>query len=291
MKLRKQLAAKRHYLLLFFRHLDLIGQGELWFGGLVTIALLFLAVFAAQLSSTYHHQYPIEKLRPQPYSENSCKANELLNSRFETSLQFLNTPSNEHEQIFHLINNQTFIFHMELIQAQFHCEQLSLQYIEKRSTLSFTCQQDGGVLYVSASLPAHKMSLRVILYGNHTTRSVRFGLTAKQLRSAENIARELHFSKRFNSSNNHRLSQNAHVDLDLTKVINVTEGLTDSDKTTISGLWLPTFTFDTDQMFVDTATALDSVYDRPTKSHLFSTNLSIYFHETVFFVKNILHSV
>ena len=286
MKLIKRLKPKRYHLQLFFRHLDLIGQGELWFGGLVTIALLLLAVFASQFSHIYHQQYPIEKQQEQSRPENSCKFHELLNSKFETNLQFLSTPSYEHEQIFYLLDNQPFILHMEFIQAQFHCEHLRLQYTENRVNLPLSCKQNNGVLYVSAPLPVHKMSLYVTLYGNHTTGSVRFGLSAKQLRLNNNTARELNFSKRVNSSHRHRLSQNAHVVLDLTKVINVTEGLTKSDETTISGLWLPTFTFDIDQMFVHIDTVLDSGQGSSTNGQLYSTTLSIYIRETAFFVKN-----
>ena len=286
MKHTKRLGAKWEHLLSFFRHLDLIGQGELWFGGLVTMALLFLFAFASQLSHTYHQQYPIEKQQQQLRSLNPCQSRELLNSRFETSLQLLSTASDEHEQIFYLLDNQPFIVNMELIQTHFNCEQLRLQYIEKRADLSFSCEQKGGVLYVSATLPVHKMSLNVILYGDHTTGSVRFGLSAKQVRVAENIARDLKFSKRFNSSHSSRLARNARIDLELTKVINVTEGLTGSDETAVSGLWLPTFTSDADQMFVDNKIMQGSGYEHPMENGFDLTTLSIYIRETAVFVKN-----
>ena len=80
MKLNKRVVRIRSYLLISFRHVDLIGQGELWFGGLISIAILILAVFASRFSHLYHQQYPIEKQVGQTPSDNSCNFHRLLNS-------------------------------------------------------------------------------------------------------------------------------------------------------------------------------------------------------------------
>lgn len=160
-----------------------------------------------------------------------------------------------------------------------------LQYIEKKSYLPFSYKQNSSILYISAILPAHKMTLNIILYGSQTTRAFRFGISAKQLHLSHKTARVLNFSKRFSSTGKHRLSHNPQVNLEITKEINVTEELTESDATTITGLWLPTFTFDTDQMFINIDNPLNSTNERFSATHS-STTISIFIRETMFFVKN-----
>ena len=199
----------------------------------------------------------------------------LIVIKFDTSLQFLNLPGDELKEIFHLLDDQRFVLNLEIIQTGHDCGRLNLEYVEKSTNLPFSCQQDAGTLYVSAQLPVHQMSVRVLLTGIHSTRSILVGLGAEQRKFGKSSARHLNFSKRFNSSQNHRLATNARVHFDLTKVINITEGLTKHDDTTSNGLWVPTFTFDIEQMFVNTVTAQVSV-----------STLTISTRETTFFIKN-----
>jgi hypothetical protein len=66
------------------------------------------------------------------------------------------------------------------------------------------------------------------------------------------------------------------MNLQLTKSINITEGLTDEDNTTYTGLWLPTFNYDVKQIFCNLNSS-----QRKQK-----TILSVGISETAFFIRN-----
>jgi hypothetical protein len=86
------------------------------------------------------------------------------------------------------------------------------------------------------------------LKSNDTFESVRTGLTSPLSNVTNSWTQELEFLKSFYQTNQ-ILSQNPVINLQLTKAINITEGLTSADDTTYSGLWLPTLTFNVDQLF------------------------------------------
>ena len=44
-----------------FRQIDLIGEGELWIGGLMSFSLFVLIIFAFLFSNEYANLYPIEQ--------------------------------------------------------------------------------------------------------------------------------------------------------------------------------------------------------------------------------------
>jgi hypothetical protein len=280
MKLLRSLRPKRKHFLTFFRHLDLIGEGELWFGGIISITLLFFIVLAVKFSHTFHAHYPIESVK-QFSDQDSCSSNKVLNAKFESKLQFFSfTPEQQLEPVFNLLNSQKFKVSVDMIQTDYHCGQIRLIYAETEEFLNFSCYQSSGTLYVGTDLPVQKMTLKLELYGNHTVAAVRCGITAPQLDSIDNVALGLNFSKRFNKSSQ-RLAQNVLVNLDLTKVNNITEGLTDSGISKFSAIWTPTFTFDINAMFVSS--------DKPVNGSIGQRNLttlSIVLGETPFFVKN-----
>ncbi|UJR18347.1 hypothetical protein I4U23_005249 [Adineta vaga] len=85
-------------------------------------------------------------------------------------------------------------------------------------------------------------------------------LTAKQLEFQSNFAREFNFSKRLNNSD-HRLSQNALINLDLTRIINITEGFTKNDETIISGLWYSKYKYDFHQILINRSIPLEKTSD------------------------------
>jgi hypothetical protein len=285
MKVKKRLRPKQKSLLKFFRHLDLIGQGKLWFGGLISVPLLFLVAIASWFSYIYHQQYPIQR-QEQFHFDYPCHSKHLLNAKFQTSLQFFTSPSEPRlEGIHKLLNTQPFVMHLDIIHTNFHCGHLRFKHTEVDEYLPFSCYQRHGALYTSVSLPGQRITVLVELHGNRTIAALRLGLSAVRLADQlkRNEAQALNFSKRLNISGR-RLSQNARVNLDLTKVINITEGLTYSDETTFSGLWTSTYVFDVNQVFVDTLKPLSVSSVENAWTHL--TTLSIAFRETSFFVEN-----
>ncbi|CAF1688581.1 unnamed protein product, partial [Adineta ricciae] len=115
----------------------------------------------------------------------------------------------------------------------------------------FSCYPTDTSLVVSIKLPFHVSSVKMTLQGNNTIQGVRVGLSAEYSRIGDSWTQALNFSKMFHDRSK-MMSQNMNIHLELTKVINVTEGLTKNDQTTYSGLWFPTFTFDPDQLFKNT---------------------------------------
>jgi hypothetical protein len=113
------------------------------------------------------------------------------------------------------------------------------------------------------------------LSGNDTIGAIRIGITGPDAHLTDNYVKKLNFSKGFKRTDQF-LSQNPVINLQLTKAINVTEGLTNNDKTTYTGLWLSTFIYDVDQLF--------SSLQFPASKE--ETILSLAISETAFIVKN-----
>ncbi|CAF3757475.1 unnamed protein product [Rotaria sp. Silwood1] len=92
---------RTHYI---FKKTDLIGEGELWVGGLASFAVVVLVSFAYGFSNSYYKQYPIET------STDSYFACDLStrNAKFQTSLQALGIPPSKNEKkMFDLLNEQS----------------------------------------------------------------------------------------------------------------------------------------------------------------------------------------
>ena len=269
----KRFKWQQQCLIKVFQHLDLIGQGELWFGGLISVALLVLAIFAAKFGHSYYYRYPIEKQTCG--KSDSCEFNNMYNTKFDTSLQFLSASAKQYEQIFSLLNSQQFTLNIELINTLVHCGQLTLNYKEGVDFLPFSCYTNDRILYSSVKLTIHNLNLKFILSSHETIDALRIGITGPDTHLAVSYVQKLNFSKRFNQTDR-CLSQNPVINVQLTKAINITEGLTDSDNTVYTGLWLPSFTYDVDQLF--------SSLKSPKGNE--DTILSLTISETAFFVKN-----
>ena len=273
LKLSKQFASKQPLLMQVFQHLDLIGQGQLWFGGLISIVLLFIVAFAAKFGHSYHDRYPIEKQICN--NTDSCVFGNLYNAKFDTSLQFLSSSTDQYDQIFSLLNSQKFKLNIELIDTISHCGRLTLKSEESIDFLPFSCFTSNRILYTSLELAMHNLNLKLVLASNDTIGAIRIGLAGPDAYLTDNHVQKLNFAKTFYQVDQ-ILSQNPVINLQLTKVINITEALTINDQTTYTGLWLPTFIFDMNQLF----SSLESPKNRG------KTTLSLAISETAFFVKN-----
>ncbi|CAF1329909.1 unnamed protein product, partial [Didymodactylos carnosus] len=67
---------------------NLIGESELWLGGLMSMVVFVLIVFAYMFSNAYVRQYPFENAGSSIFS---CD-NSLYNASFSTSMQSLTLP-------------------------------------------------------------------------------------------------------------------------------------------------------------------------------------------------------
>ena len=152
---------------------------------------------------------------------------------------------------------------------------MTIHYADTTDSLPFSYRTIGRVLYISVNLTSHNSYLKLNFKGNETIDAIRIGITGANTFTTNNFLQKLHFSKLFHL-NNFTFKQYPVFNLQLTKVINITEGLTINDETRYSGIWLPTFTFDVNQLF-------------EKKNHFNNrkeTVLSLSISETPFFIQN-----
>ncbi|UJR13139.1 hypothetical protein I4U23_000163 [Adineta vaga] len=110
---------------LIFKHTDIIGEGEMWLGGLATFAIIVLIAFAYKFSASFIRRYPIEDLsQPATFA---CDES-LVNAQFSTGLELLATPKSKDAQpIFDLLDKQILNLTVELINTGFTCTSVTAQ--------------------------------------------------------------------------------------------------------------------------------------------------------------------
>lgn len=116
----------RHFdrLTCVFRHSDLIGNGELWFGGLVSFAIVVLIIYGFWFGTIFATKYPIETSTD---SEFSCDKS-LRNAQFSSLLQLLATIRSEEEKpMFDMLDQQKFTMNITFIQTGFTCPNVTAQ--------------------------------------------------------------------------------------------------------------------------------------------------------------------
>ena len=112
-----------------FRHSDLIGNGELWFGGLISFAMIVLIVYGFWFSSLFHIRYPIETSLDAYFA---CDTS-LRNTQFNSALQLLATiKSDEEKPIFDLMDTQNFTLSLSFVQTSYTCQQVTTQVMRQR---------------------------------------------------------------------------------------------------------------------------------------------------------------
>ena len=100
-----------------FRHSDLIGNGELWFGGLVSFAMIVLIIYDFWFGSVFIVKYPIETSTDADFA---CDTS-LTNAQLTSSLELLATiKSDEETPIFNMLDAQQFTMTVNFIQTGFN---------------------------------------------------------------------------------------------------------------------------------------------------------------------------
>ena len=156
---------------------------QLWFGGLVSAAIIVLIISAYHFSQAYLHQYPIENVTAN--SSFACDVT-LRNAKFSTTIQ--KTPSSSHssnvkKHIFDLLNSQPFTLNIDLIQTAFTCND-SL-YVQRFAGFQSTslpiskCEmiQNETILSLAILLPVQDIRIQLILPGLKTIGAIRLGLS------------------------------------------------------------------------------------------------------------------
>ncbi|CAF1118135.1 unnamed protein product [Adineta ricciae] len=267
----------RSLLKCIFRHTDLIGEGELWVGGLASFSVIVLVIFACIFSQNYVKQYPIETSSDSHFA---CDLS-IRNAKFETSVQSLAIPLTDADQkMFDLLNNQEFILKVDFVNTIIKCDAVSIEVLFgiTWSTIRWlNCDNINYTLTLSIPLPYQHISVQIYIADVRTIGAIRVGLFGQE-QSSENYAlKQLKFYQPFHKNGN-ILARNLPIALALTKVINETLAIDGGDPI-FSGIYIPTFTVDYNSLFF--------TEDQFIRSTLTLTTLTLVITETPYYVKNL----
>ncbi|CAF3717154.1 unnamed protein product, partial [Adineta steineri] len=267
----------RHHVKRIFRQTDLIHEGEMWMGGLVSFAIVVLLIFAYTFSAAFYREYPSEDSGPSTFT---C-GETMRNAKYESGLQSLSIPVSHDEQpMFDLLNEQNYILRLDVLNTVVSCKNLVVEQSFGSSTTKLipNCTYTNGILSADVSLPYHKVITKWIFNDIAFIGGIRISLIADEEHYAMYHLKELDYSQTIFDYFNRTLSQTMAIHLELTKAINETEPLT-GYKPKFSGIWNPKFVVDENHMFI-------SSDDYVTSINLTSTTLTIFISETSYYIKN-----
>ena len=117
-----------HRLECIFRHSDLIGNGELWFGGLVSFSMIVLIIYSFWFGPVFLTEYPIETSSDANFA---CDTS-LRNTQFTSSLQLLATiQSDDEKPIFEMLDMQVLTMTVNFVQTGYTCDDIAAQVNKK----------------------------------------------------------------------------------------------------------------------------------------------------------------
>jgi hypothetical protein len=227
--------------------MDLIGEGEVWFGGLWTVAIVVLIVFTCKFSFSFNRLYPIETISLDVQMTASCNSI-LPNTKFTSALQLISILQHEKEKlIFTMLDEQNITLTVHFVSTGFLCHNVMMQQNLDRGQRvpsdNFNCSfdEETSILSVSTLLSQHLITLQFDLIGPYFIGGLRICLSGPS--SVEDndkyTLQELRFCQLF-YTDNETLTINPTIDVKMTKIINRTVGYTVSDDMTFSGIWIPT---------------------------------------------------
>ena len=260
-----------------FRHIDLINEGELWIGGLASIAVIVLVSFAYSFSNQFLKQYPVEETSDSHFA---CDLS-LKNAKFDTNLQSLSIQGTESEQkMFELLNNQNLSLNVDFINTLIDCNAVSLQALFGTTWNVIrwdTCLNHNSILSLTIPLPYQHISVQILIADIQTIGALRMGLSGPESEGEHYELRQLNFYQSFFKTGQ-ILAQNLPVTLHLTKVVNETYPMI-GEEPAYKGIYIPTFTIDPNSLFLSA-----SQYIRLTST---SIKFQIDIYETPYYIKNV----
>ncbi|CAF0880425.1 unnamed protein product [Adineta ricciae] len=260
----------------WLKNIDLIHEGESMIGGLGTLAFLVAIIVITCFGILFLQQYPIETASTSSFA---CDAS-MRNAKFETNLQSLSIPvSNDEQQMFDLLDTQSFILNIQFINTLINCDAISIKglYGSAWTTIRWlTCENTDAILTLSMQLPHQQISIQVSAEDVKTVGALRIGLYANGNETDQYHLKELNFYQSFFKFGQ-VLSQSLPITLDITKIINETLPIS-NEKTVYSGIFIPTFNVDLNGLFLSN--------DQYVRQMLPSTILTIAIVETPYYVKN-----
>jgi hypothetical protein len=275
----------RSKILQCLEHIDLIGHGHCWIGGIISCGICVLVIFAALFSMKFIYLYPFEEIKQSPII---CNRN-LYNAKFTSGLQFLALPKSDEERpIFELLDEQSFILTIDLINTLINCTKIDI--IQKNGdyfgfTRSFQCSRDENNVTVSLKIPllSHLTSTEIDLLELNFVGSVRVCLEGnnKTTTNQRYQLRELLVCETFSDTND-TMSSRPEFDITLTKVINRTESLNNGDLPKYAGLWIPLIT----GKDVTTKLMYEPICDDYQRYYYRSSKMIIRLSESQFYIQN-----
>ncbi|CAF1432242.1 unnamed protein product [Adineta ricciae] len=231
-----------------FVRLDIIGEGQLWFGGLLTLAIITLIGFTCKFSISFVSLYPIEQVSINTRKALSCDEN-ILNAKFSSTLQLLSTLKRAEEKpIFDLLDTQELILRVEFISTGFQCSSTAVQENLNRGHSqpinNFNCsyEQEKNSLIISSVLPQHLVTLQLTLTGPFFVGALRICLSGPEIQTHKGkyTVKHLDFCQ-FLYPSDQVLTVEPTISIEMTRIINRTDSVIDKDNT-FSAIWLPTLT-------------------------------------------------
>ena len=260
-----------------FRHADLIGEGELWVGGLASFSVVVLVAFACIFSQRYIRLYPIET---SPNATFACDET-IRNAKFQTSVQSLAIPLNNFDQkMFDLLDNQEFLLNVDFVNTLINCDAVSIEalYGITWTTIRWlSCDNINSTLKLAIPLPFQHISVQIYVADSKTIGGLRIGLYSPGHQTGSYSLKELNFIQAFYKIGQ-ILARDLPVTVSLTKVVNETLAL-DGGDSDFGGIYIPTFTVDYNSLFYTA--------DQFVRSTLTVTTLSLILSETPYYVKNL----
>ncbi|CAF0929545.1 unnamed protein product [Didymodactylos carnosus] len=264
----------------YLRQVDLVGEGELWIGGLVSFAIMVLVCFGYSFSTSYYKHYPIEDVGDANFS---CDKT-IRNAKFDTNLQSLGVSvSSAEETIFRLLNAQELTLNFDFLNTQFQCNEIQVQQIAGSvySPLPDTqCTYQNSVLSISVKLLSQSITIQMTLNGVSPIGGLRFGLTGSSDTEQYSTLQALNFYQVFFVQNKTLAQNPSTLLLQLTKVLNETEPLITGDHTIFKGIWTPTYTMNLNDLFISTSQYIQ-------QSNSTQSQITLTISETAFYIQNI----
>ena len=234
---------QRHYFLIqrIFRQTDLVGEGELWIGGLFSFSIVVLVSFAYAFSNAYLSLYPIEQSSD---ARLACDRT-MRNAKFSTGVRLLSVPVAEEEApMFNLLDTQPLTLSVDLLNTALACETITVVQRSGNNEIplkGYTCSNTTpAITTISLQLPIHELTITVTILQSYPIGALRMCITGLGLVQEDIYTlRSLNFCE-FIGTQNQTLSYTPEINVALTKVINKTQPLTIGGTTQFSGLFIPT---------------------------------------------------
>ncbi|UJR21793.1 hypothetical protein I4U23_024868 [Adineta vaga] len=262
-----------------FQRTDLVGEGEMWLGGLASIAVILMSIMAYTFAISYMYQYPIETTQGSKFACDSS----LRNAQFQSNLQALAVPvSTEEKPIFDLLDAQNFTLQIDLLNTVTSCIKIALYEVTDSSTTSvalLSCSNLNGTVSTTIRLSEHALTIKAVVSDIQLIGGLRVGISGAGQERDSYTLKELNFLQTFYSQSLETLSQSPIIKMALTKVINQTESLFNDDDEKFGGIWYPTFTYSSSEMFL-------TAEEYRISANLTSTSITIDISETSYYIKN-----